>query len=276
MAAHVARRREARAQARLDVIDGDEGRLLPRHARLRHVEHVGVGVDHAGDDGCLAEIDKLGVGRNVHLGGRADLGDALAIEHDHLVGQHLSTLAVEQVAGADHRHARRGGALDGAAIVAVAGRRARPAPRAALGRLLRVQADRNRRCPEQSEGHGLQHGFVLHGIPPPKFWSQARIFPGCALIQQGRAAGGHFFAGAGLDRVPWPGPANASGDVRCENAWTWRSRPGFPKFRIISPGVGRVRFNPPSRTEWRVKENPPYAGFMESIGRRVAASAAVW
>jgi len=29
--------------------------------------------------------------------------------------------------------------------------------------------------------------------------------------------------------------------------------------------VGRVLFNPPSVVEWRVKENPPYAGFMESI-----------
>jgi len=30
-------------------------------------------------------------------------------------------------------------------------------------------------------------------------------------------------------------------------------------------GVGRVLFNPPSRMERRVKENPPYAGFTESI-----------
>ena len=29
--------------------------------------------------------------------------------------------------------------------------------------------------------------------------------------------------------------------------------------------VGRVHFNPPSRMEWRVKVNPPYAGFTESI-----------
>ena len=34
--------------------------------------------------------------------------------------------------------------------------------------------------------------------------------------------------------------------------------------RFISTGVGRVRFNPPSRVEWRVKANPPYACFMES------------
>ena len=49
--------------------------------------------------------------------------------------------------------------------------------------------------------------------------------------------------------------------------------------RIISTGVGRVLFNPPSLVEWRVKENPPYAGFMESIcycprglARRVAGA----
>src|SRR5712671_6537132 len=38
--------------------------------------------------------------------------------------------------------------------------------------------------------------------------------------------------------------------------------------------VGRVRFNPPSRVEWRVKANPPYAGRYDSnIGNAVLVSA---
>jgi len=45
--------------------------------------------------------------------------------------------------------------------------------------------------------------------------------------------------------------------------------------------VGRVLFNPPLRTRWRVKENPPYADSKkiqtvpsQTIGTRFAATAA--
>jgi len=41
-------------------------------------------------------------------------------------------------------------------------------------------------------------------------------------------------------------------------------RGGHGSLQIISTGVGRVPFNPPSRMEWRVKANPPYSCFMES------------
>src|SRR5229473_3027366 len=38
--------------------------------------------------------------------------------------------------------------------------------------------------------------------------------------------------------------------------------------RIVSTGVGRVLSNPPFHERWRVKENPPYAGFMEGTEAR--------
>ena len=150
--AHVARRGKARPQIGLKVLQGDKRRGLPRHAGLRRVEHVGVGVDQAGQHRRLAEIDHLRARGNFNLALRPDIGDALAIEHHHLVGPHFAALAVEQLAGADRHDAGRRHALVGAAVGPVAGRRPRAAPRPALLRLERRRQRRDR-------DHSIERGF---------------------------------------------------------------------------------------------------------------------
>ncbi len=126
------------------------------------VEHVRVRVDQAGQHGGLAEIDHLRVRRDLHLRLGPDIGDALALQHHHLVGQHLAALAVEQAAGADRHHAGGRCALKGATFRPEARLCSGSSPGSGRSPLLRPHCGRERgRDPNANCGR-FQRGCVSH------------------------------------------------------------------------------------------------------------------
>ena len=148
----------------LQVLHGDERRGLPRHSRPRRIEHVGMGVDQAGQHRRLAEIDHLGAGGHLDLGFRPDLGDALAVEDDDLLRPHLAGLAVEQLAGADRRDLRRRRALVGGAVAAAARRRAGAPPWSGRRPFLGIERGRQRGGAEKPQRRRSQSGYVSHRV----------------------------------------------------------------------------------------------------------------
>ena len=147
---HVARRRHARPQIRLQVLDRDQHRRFRRRRRPARVEHVRVRVDQPGQDGGSSEVDDLRAGgdRDARLG--ADLRDAIAVHDDHLPGLHHAGAAVEQSSGADRQDGRRRRTLVEDAVGADARRLAGAAPR----RSHRLQSLRRERRGGRKRGNG--------------------------------------------------------------------------------------------------------------------------
>jgi len=72
-------------------------------------QDVGVGVDQAGEDGAIGEVDDRNVGSlRAHVGPRPDRHDALILDQDPLVGAGLVGDAVDQATGV-HQHCWRHG-----------------------------------------------------------------------------------------------------------------------------------------------------------------------
>jgi len=120
--AHVARRSEARAEIRLQVVDGDERRGLARHAGFRVVEHMCVRIDQTGQHRCPTEINDLSSSWNFDLRFGPDFRDPLALQKDDLFRQHLAALAVEQSACPNGDHLSRRSAFDHTTVGSHAGR----------------------------------------------------------------------------------------------------------------------------------------------------------
>ena len=160
--AHVARRGEARPQVGLQVMDRDQGRGLPRHTGLRVVEHVRMRVDQAREHGGLAEIDHLRIVGDFHLRGGPDLAEALALQNQHLIGQHLAACAVEQATGADRHHAGGRRALIGAAFRPEARLRSGSPPGRACSAFLRPHRRRKRGRDANANCGRFQRGFASH------------------------------------------------------------------------------------------------------------------
>ena len=99
-----------------DVLHGDQHVVFRGAVGLARVEHVRVRVDQARQNGCRAQVDHLGVRRNLDLTLRPDFGDSIARNDHYLFRQHLASLAVEQAAGADGDESRRRRALQNPAI----------------------------------------------------------------------------------------------------------------------------------------------------------------
>ena len=70
-------------------------RALRRRVAAR--DHMDMGIDHAGHDGRIAQIDDLRAGGNLHR--RADIGDAVAFHQHDLVVQHGAGAGIEQPSG---------------------------------------------------------------------------------------------------------------------------------------------------------------------------------
>jgi len=58
-------------------------------------------IDQTRQHGCPAEVDDAGAVRNLDAGRRTDLGDAVALDQDHLVAQIGARLGIEQPARPD-------------------------------------------------------------------------------------------------------------------------------------------------------------------------------
>jgi hypothetical protein len=158
--AHVARRREAGPQVCLDVLHGDEHRRLRGRLGPTVIEHVRVRIDQARKHGRLTQVNDLSSCRNLDLSLRSDGRDAVAHQQNHLLGQHLAALAVEQAAGTDRDNSRSRRALIEAAVGSHAWLRARPSPRSLWS--LRPQRHRRQDHPE----YRRQRGLVSHRAAP--------------------------------------------------------------------------------------------------------------
>src|SRR5262245_17955311 len=104
-----------------------------------------VGVDQAGQNRCLAQIDNLSSGWNFDLCFGADLRDALTLKYHNLTREHLTVFAVEQPTGTHGDRSCRWSALNNTAIRADARCRACAAPRSRRWLNLCKKRDRNQR-----------------------------------------------------------------------------------------------------------------------------------
>src|SRR6185503_16309038 len=102
----------------LQVVDGDQRRLLPRHAGLGRVEHVSVRVDQTGQDHGGREIDHARASRYLDLTVGTDGRDLLAVDQDQLLRSDLTCDAVEQPAGANCGYGCRLRTRDDAVVAA--------------------------------------------------------------------------------------------------------------------------------------------------------------
>ena len=163
MRAHITRRREARPQVCLHVLDGDERRALRRHFCAARVEHMRMRVDQARQERRLTEVDDLRSHRNPDARLRSDLSDSLALKNHDLFRQHLAGLAVEQTAGTHHDRSRSLRALVDTAVFPYARGWACPAP--GSGRSRGTLAQKRNRGDEYSQCH-RHRGFASHRPAP--------------------------------------------------------------------------------------------------------------
>jgi hypothetical protein len=133
------------------------------------VGQVDVTVDQAGKHRLSAQIDDLCARRNLDLCCRPDLGDAFALQQDHLIGQRLAGLAVEQMSGTDRdRFAGCCALVCGAVDRARTGLQTRAPPiRKRTGRVLRARVccEGERRQCAKSCCH--QRRFAPHRVVLP-------------------------------------------------------------------------------------------------------------
>ena len=129
MRAHIARGREARTQISLRVLHRDQQRLVGALGRGTLVEHVGMCVNQARQDGGLAEIDHLHACWNLDRAFRADVSDPLTGHEHDTARHHLTARAVEQASGTNRDGSSSGRAFVHPAIGSHAWRRPCAAPR---------------------------------------------------------------------------------------------------------------------------------------------------
>src|SRR5215469_7980442 len=67
-------------------------------------EQMGVRLDQSRKHGRVRKINRGGIRRNTHRGGIAHALDAIAANHDHLIGMGLITRAIDQSTRTNHRH----------------------------------------------------------------------------------------------------------------------------------------------------------------------------